>query len=165
MDVGPALGCPPWPVASPLPHPLKPGWVPFPLHVDGPVLEPQAAWHERAQPRRRSPAPPSKAAWLLPEGWLLQRRNPTTPRLFGGTDHQGFSLVGPHGVPCRQPAFGPQAPRAELSAAPEWLGDGRAEGHWLPSVSGAGHCADPASADLRAHLPAGHLPCDSTPQI
>lgn len=83
MDVRPALRCPPWPVASPLPHPLKPGWVCFPFHVDGPVLEPQAAWHREGSAQEEEPVSSHQSCSAPTGGWLLQRRIPTTPSLWG----------------------------------------------------------------------------------
>lgn len=99
MDVGPALGCPPWPVGSPLPHSLKPGWVCFPFHVDGPVLEPQAAWHREGSAQEEKPVSSQQSCSAPTGGWLLQRRIPTTPSLCGvrppGLQPGGVPMVSP----------------------------------------------------------------------
>ena len=81
-----------------------------------PFRSPRQVGRERAQPRRKSPAPPGKAAQLLQEGWLPQRERPPTKFPGGPADRQGFSAVGAQSALRRHCL---PAPRAEPAAAPE----------------------------------------------
>lgn len=83
--VGVALGCLLLPVESPLPHPLKPGWVSFPLHKGLSCSWAPGRWAGRElSPGGRAPAPPGRAAQGLQEGWLPQREKPPPPPSFQG---------------------------------------------------------------------------------
>ena len=157
-------------MASPLPQPLKPGWVPFPLHVDGSVLEPLA--QRGLSPGGRARLLPAKLLSSHGRGGCCKEEIQPSP-VSGGTRQPGLQPSGSPRWPLRTASLWSAGPMGELSAAPKWipeslgflcLGDGRAEECWLPSAGGAGHHTDPASGDLRAHLPAGHLPCHSTLQ-
>lgn len=107
--VGVALGCLLLPVESPLPHPLKPGWVSFPLHKGLSCSWAPGRWAGRElSPGGRAPAPPGRAAQGLQEGWLPQREKPPPHRVSRGTSRQ----------PGLQPSGCPECRLQALSAGP-----------------------------------------------
>lgn len=173
MDVRPALRCPP--LACGVPTPPPEAWLGvLPFHVDGPVLEPQAAWHREGSAQEEEPVS-SHQSCSAPTGGGCCKEESQPPQ-FWGQDRQASAQGSLMVSPADSQPFGPQVPRAELSLLPfQWPPESLGfplPGKWacrgaLASLCrrGPGHRADPASTDLRTHLPAGHSSCDSTPQI